>query len=547
VQRRGLPGDWRILRWLPLCIPGDQELQAWLACDDGEYEQWCRSRELQTAAEWIALYREASAWPQPPRISIVTPTYDTDINQLRECIESVRRQSYPYWQLCVVDDASSEPRVRATLDRYARRDPRIQVTALPRNQGICAATNAAIALVRGDWVAFLDHDDRLAPDALHWLASAIRHRPAADVFYSDRDMILADGRRGHHLLKPAWSPETLLSGNYAFHLVSYRRKLIERLGGVRARYEGSQDYDLLLRATELTREVWHIPRVLYHWREHEASIATNAAAKTYVYDAGKRALADAMKRRGLPLAVTDVAGFRGHYRVEPPYPEQERIAVLPVPVELADEDFAAWLERAIDASPARSDILVVLREDLRPKDSEAIRELARWLALPGVGFTTARVLSRDGRLAHAGIALSPAAEPLWLYRGSPGTEPGYMAYTSVMRNVSVPHPLCMAMRREAWLATGRLDQRFRGPHAVWDLALRAAKVGSRTVYVPYATFLEDDRAAPTVAKTWPDAARFSEKWREHLQAGDPCFPFGMSFRHNDMRPGAATIAIPISR
>jgi GT2 family glycosyltransferase len=502
---------------------------------------------LKTTDQWLGLYREAATKEKPPRISILTPTYNTDLQQLRACIDSVRQQTYPYWQLSIVDDASTESGVRQLLEEYASRDPRIRVTALPRNQGICAATNAAIAQASGDWLAFLDHDDRLAPDALHWLASAIRHRPAAEVFYSDRDMILADGRRGHHLLKPAWSPETLLSGNYAFHLISYRRKLIERLGGVRTRYEGSQDYDLLLRAAELTREIWHIPRVLYHWREHEASIATNAAAKTYVYDAGKRALADAMKRRGLPWAVTDVAGFRGHYRVEPPCPEQTRIAVLSAPAELADEDFAAWLERAVDASPERADILVVLREDLRPEDSEGIRELARWLALPGVGFATARLLSRDGRLAHAGISLSPAAEPLWLYRGCPDTEPGYMAYTSVMRNVSVPHPWCMAMRREAWLATGRLDQRLRGPHAMWDLALRAARADWRTIYVPYATFVEGNLAQAAVSETWPDAARFSEKWRDHLRAGDPCFPFGMSFAHNDMRPSEANIAVPISR
>ncbi len=540
-------GWWSPLRLLAPAAPSQGELDALLAAEWPEYANWFHSHEVADVATWTRLREQSLAWRRPPRISLVTPTYNTDPNQLEACLHSVRTQSYPFWQLCVVDDCSPMPDVLATLRRWASREPRIVVRQLDRNRGICAASNAAIGMATGDYVAFLDHDDVLAPDALHRLAEAVRDEPGVDIFYSDRDMLSVNGRRFMHLLKPAWSPETLLSGNYLFHLTAYRRTLLAELGGLRAGYEGSQDYDLALRATEVTTHIRHIPRVLYHWREHEASIATNAAAKRYVYDAGKAALADAMRRRGFEVPVSDVPGFRGHYRPELPLPQSVRVAVVRLEVEEGGAGYAVRLAGEVARQNASADVLVVLGPGVVPHAEAAVDELVRWLQLPGVGFATGRVVTHDGHLAHVGLVHRPSGVPLSLYERFAASEPGYMAYAAVMRNVSAPHPWCVAFRREAWDAVEGRCAAFAGPHAILDRALRCLEAGWRTVYVPYAEFLAAD--AVRFATPWvrDEAQAFAREWQMWLARGDPFYPWGMSLASANMTLTHPSPVPPVAR
>jgi len=240
-----------------------------------------------------------------PTISVITPVYNIKLTWLRSAVESVLHQSYPYWELCLADDASPDQSVADLLKDFERRDPRIRVVCLGHNQGISGASNAALKLASGEYLAFLDHDDELHPRALYEVARVLNRYPDTDLIFSDEDKLTLDGNRRDPVRKPGWSPKMFLTYNYLCHLVVCRRTLVEKAGGFRPGFEGSQDYDLLLRVTELTDRIRHIPKVLYHWRMIPGSAAQVVDAKSYAFERSKRALREAMARRGIDADVVD--------------------------------------------------------------------------------------------------------------------------------------------------------------------------------------------------------------------------------------------------
>jgi O-antigen biosynthesis protein len=300
--------------------PSEDQLRRWSVAVGLDYQAWCMHHGFVTLAEWWRQRdRAATGATNPLFISVLTPVHDTPVDFLREAVYSVMVQSNPYWELCIVDDASSAPDTLAELERLRGSDPRIRVERSDTNLGICDATNRALAIASAPYIAFLDHDDRLAPDALFHVAQAIAAEPGLDLVYSDRDLLDTDNYRTAPTFKPGWAPETLLGGNYMFHLMVYRRTLVERLGGYRPEFEGSQDLDLVLRTVETTPLVRHIPRVLYHWRQHEGSMALLPEQKPHIFAAGKAAVAAALERRGIEGRVEEIPDiWRGHYRIELP-------------------------------------------------------------------------------------------------------------------------------------------------------------------------------------------------------------------------------------
>ncbi len=240
-----------------------------------------------------------------PKFSIVVPTYNTPANFLDELIDCVHAQVYTNWELCFADDASPQPHVAKRLAAAAKQDPRIKYVIREKNGHISAATNSALDLATGDYIAFLDHDDLLPADALLHVAEAILAHPSADLLYTDEDKIDATGRRYDAQLKGAWSPEMAITHNYIHHLTVIRRSVVERAGRLRLGYEGAQDIDLLLRCFELieNQNVLHVPFVCYHWRAHEESTASKGDQKGYLFDAARRGIADAVQRRGLRAEV----------------------------------------------------------------------------------------------------------------------------------------------------------------------------------------------------------------------------------------------------
>src|SRR4029453_8252448 len=228
-----------------------------------------------------------------PMISIIVPVYNPEPNWLRDAIESVRAQYYDNWQLCIADDASSKQGVRALLADYDN-DPRIKVVFKPANEGISAASNAALALAEGEYVAFLDHDDELSPDALYQVVQLLNERRDLDFIYSDEDKRDPKGALASPFFKPDWSPDLEYSSNYVTHFSVYRRDIVENTGGFRSEFDGSQDYDLALRVTEQTDKMGHIRKILYTWRMVPGSAASSLAAKPYAYTAAKRALSESL-------------------------------------------------------------------------------------------------------------------------------------------------------------------------------------------------------------------------------------------------------------
>jgi glycosyltransferase involved in cell wall biosynthesis len=222
---------------------------------------------------------------------------------------------YPYWELCIADDASTKTYVRALLEEYTSKDPRIKVVFRDENGHIARASNSAIEIAIGEFVTLLDHDDLLTPDALYEVALLLNKHPDADMIYSDEDKVDETNKFKEPFFKPDWCPDSFLSRMYTCHLGTYRRSLVTEIGGFRAGYEGSQDYDLVLRLTEKTEKIFHIPKILYHWRIHPASTASSLDNKTYAIDASKKALLEAINRRGEPGVVTPAPGPNGYYVV----------------------------------------------------------------------------------------------------------------------------------------------------------------------------------------------------------------------------------------
>lgn len=509
-------------RWwsrIPPFVPTETELRQWASSHWVEYQAWLFHHGFLTLYDWQQLRRQALRWSSSPLISLVTPVFNTPLAYLRECIHSVQTQAYPYWELCLVNDGSHYPEILPYLKTCAQGDARIQLAHFPENRGICQATDQAIRMARGDYVAFLDHDDRLAPDALFHVAQMLMHFPNTDVIYSDRDMLSPEGIRFMHLFKPSWSPETLLSGNYLFHLVTYRRELLYQLGGVRVGLEGSQDYDLILRATDTPITVRHLPKVLYHWRQHQHSVSLEHNVKEYAYLAGIRALQETLQRRSLQGEVSENQElWRGHYHIHlyPPPPDSYHVIYLSSLDHYAQQINQACLEHS------QVLYLLILGPGLQPIHPQAIAELASWFQISQVGLVTGKVLDTQKKLLHTGLVQRPQGIPLALYEGFPETTAGYMATTSIVRNFSAPHPACCFIRRTLWQSLNGFNTDYLGPHAMLDFALRALQHGVRTVYTPFARFIAEDWQK---ANIWleNDRQRFSIQWKTWLTQGDPYY------------------------
>ncbi len=497
--------------------PTEAELKRWANSEWIEYQAWLFHHGFLSLYDWQQLRDNALSWQHRPFLSVVTPVYNTDSNYLRECIYSVQTQAYPDWEMCLVDDGSDNQATVAYLQALVIKDSRLRLRHFPSHQGICHATNQALAMACGEYIVFLDHDDRLAPDALYHIADTLRNHPDTDIIYSDRDSISENGSRFMHLFKPDWSPETLLSGNYLFHLVVYRRELLEQLGGVRIGLEGSQDYDLILRAQEIEPKVRHIPKVLYHWRQHKQSIALAENVKEYVYSAGVRAIQDTLKRRGLQGNVSENPHlWRGHYRIKLNQSPSNRYQCLHLNTL---QDYAVQINQAFEHD-TDCDCLVILGPSVQAVDREALTELMTWLQIPAVGIVTGKVLDTQGHLLHAGLVQRPSGIPLALYAGFPENTPGYMAITAIVRNLSTPHPACCVVERRLWNRLGGLNTDYIGPHALLDFALRALTTGKRIVYTPFARFKASQWQSPDA---WLDRQRFAEQWSTWLKQGDPYY------------------------
>lgn len=512
------------------------------------YLKLARPRAVAGAYQrWIAQEQVPSGkLRRHPLISIVMPVCDPRREWLEAAVGSVLAQSYECWQLCVCDDASREPWVTAYFESLG--DPRIQFVSSPQRLGISGATNRAGELADGEYVGFLDQDDLLAPFALQAIAEALQDGDA-DVIYSDEDRLDENGMRVEPIFKPGWSPDLLLCCNYITHFLVSNRQALARAGWLRGEYDGSQDYDLVLRLTDGAAAVRHVPRVLYHWRKHAGSTAAETRAKPYTHGAGKRALEDAVRRRGWDASVED-GPLPNTYRVRWPvsgaskasivicsrsprlakrvvgavgrmteYRNREIVMVeheietgLPVIRVPYSGPFHFARMNNLGARRATGDILVFLNDDVEPLDRRWLTALVEHVERPAVGIAGARLLYPSGAIQHAGMAVGIMEGVGHPYRDTFGS--AWWHWLPFTRNVAAVTGACLAIRRTVFEQLGGFDEAFPVNYNDADLCLRARETGYEVIYEPEAVLRHEECRTRTRGVRFGETELWEERWGE---------------------------------
>lgn len=500
-----------------------------------------------------------------PLISILMPTYDTDPKVLGEAIDSVLAQSYPNWELCIADDASGNDDTIRVLRAYSEVDPRLKIVFAEHNRGIAGASNRALALASGEWVGLLDHDDELKTDALYWVVELLNRCPDYDMVYSDEDKLDAKGELWDPFFKPDWSPDLLLSVNYIAHFTVIRRALMLAVGGFGEDVDGSQDYDLFLKVTELTDRIGHISRPLYSWRVVPGSTASDIEAKPAADTAGKRALRCAIERRGLNASVSSgvtATRYRVRYEVDK---RQELSIVIPTrdgvdllrtcidsvrdnaagihyemvvidnqssdPATLAyldqldrepwgrvvryNHEFSFSRQMNLGALCAAGELILILNNDTVVRTADWLEAMMEHAQRPEVGAVGARLVFPDGRAQHEGIVLGMGGPAYNLDTGH------YMELGAYVRDCAAVTAACVMMRASVFWAVGGLDERLRIAFNDVDLGIRLNERGFRVVYTPYAELDHDESASRKTLHPADDSAFFAWRWGEPTDVRDP--------------------------
>jgi GT2 family glycosyltransferase len=553
----------------------------------GEYGDWVRDFDTLSDADRAQIRAKIDKLPYVPKISVVMPVYETPAAILCEAIESVAQQIYPNWELCIADDASKSPHVRKLLDAYVQKDSRIKCIYRESNGHISAASNSALTLVTGDYVALLDHDDLLSEHALYMIANAIHQHPESEVFYSDEDKLSADGKRSDPHFKPDWSPELFYGQNYLNHLTVYKASAIKKAGGFRLGYEGSQDYDLALRViASTTGPIVHIPHVLYHWRIFEGAGTMSSQNLGKATDAARRALVEHFASRGIDVAVKDIHGsFHRVVRPDPVswpkisvvIPTRDYLEVLQIAVDglrtktdypnleivIADNDsthsetltYLASLQeqgiRVIECNGAfnysdinnkavattTGELVLLLNNDISMLDAGWLKEMARYFADPEVGIVGPKLLYPDGALQHAGVIIGIGGVAGHRCVGFPGDEPGRFGRLAIAQDVSCVTGACLLIRKSIYDEVDGLDaHNLRIAFNDVDLCLRVQEAGYRIIWTPFAVLVHHESKSRGNDLEGEKLARFQRevyfmrtRWGQRL-ISDPFFNPNLSLQ-----------------
>ena len=573
--------------------------------DDDGYGRWMKDFESRDP-EMLRL--KMTRFAEPPLISIIVPVFKTQPEFLKRAIESVIAQSYSHWELCLADDGSQSEELDALLHRYSRQDPRIRVTFRKERGGIAAASNTALELTSGAWIGLLDHDDELAPDALFYAAEAIAASPERDLIYSDEDKISEEGYRYDPFFKPDWSPDLLKSENYICHFLVFRKSLLARTGPFRSECDGSQDYDLILRLTEVSRSIYHIPRVLYHWRSVPASTASSSTVKGYAVDAAQRALSDHLQRAGSGTTV-ERGLHAGRWRVRYAIPKDTKVSIIVASggncdvlksnleslaskttyphyeIVVIDNSRANKIEQyigicakrmpnvryidwrhkpfnysAINNAAARqcdSPVLLFLNDDTSVIAPGWLTAMLELVMRPEVGAVGAKLLYPGRRIQHAGVVMGVFDNCGHAFKGLDGTQQHYFDLPDVIRNVSAVTGACLMTRTEVFWKVGGFDEdRLQVAFNDIDLCLKIGRAGYRVLYTPHALLTHHEAFSKTESDLIPhprEVAEMQAKWADVI-AADPFYSPNLSrttenysFRQKQADSGSQDVLQPNER
>lgn len=556
-----------------------------LAMIRANYQEWVKAYDTLTDADRRQMREHVSRFVHKPLISILMPTFNSDPYWLALAVASVRRQTYPHWELCIADDASTDARVRTLLSDLVRSDIRIRVSHRLANGHISAATNTALEMAQGEFITLLDQDDVFAEHALYLVAVTINANPNVDLIYSDEDKIDIKGRRFDPYFKPDWNPELIRCQNLISHLGVYRSEVVRALGGFREGYEGAQDWDLALRVAEQSfggERIRHIPHVLYHWRTHPGSTSSGIKVKSYAIAAAQRAVQDHMARSQVSAEVLPHPFIPGQHRIRYSIAEPLPLVSIIIPTrngltlldrclttlrdltsyknyeivvvdnQSDDPQTLAFLTRqsaegtirllrydapfnysAINNAAvlqSRGDMLCFLNNDVEIVDPDWLTELVSHAVRPGVGAVGARLFYPDGRIQHAGVVSGIRDVAAHIYAGYDSSERGMGGRAVHVQNLSVVTGACLAVNRRAFDHVGGFDE-INLPVAFndVDLCLRLLMHGYRNIWTPYATLIHHESATRGQDDTPEKQKRFSrefkfmrERWSD-LLSYDPAY------------------------
>lgn len=526
-----------------------------------------------------------------PQFSVVVPLYRTPIEYLDALIRSVQAQTYAGWKLYLSNGSGEDATLKRALQDWAGREPRIRVIENEEQLDIAENTNRALAQADGDFIVFADHDDMLAPDALYECAKVLNQFRDTDLLYTDEDKISMDGREHYQPhFKPDFNIDLLRSANYMCHLLVVRRTLVEEAGYLDGRYNGSQDYDFILRCIERTQAIRHIPKILYHWRMHPNSVAGNPDSKRYAYEAGRKAILAHYQRTGIRADVEFLSpGFyRSVYRVE----EEPLLSII-----IPNKDHRADLQRCLESirkhadyrnyevlivennstgqeileyyrqleeeddtvrvlrwqggfnyaaiqnyavRQAKGSYVLLLNNDTWMAEGSSIRQMLAYAMRPDVGIVGAKLLYPDDTIQHAGVIVGLGGVAGHAFTGLPAQAPGYFCRITCAQEYSAVTAACMMVRKSVYEEIGGMDTDLEVAFNDTDFCLRAGEHGYRIVYQPTAVWYHDESKTRGAEDTEEKLERFrreveffQRRWKDFLENGDPCYNPNLTLEKHD--------------
>ena len=553
-----------------------------------DYEQWI----LKHRPDKKTLRKQKkTVFQKKPLISIVIPLYQTPEPYLRELIDSVKAQSYENWQLCLAD-GSPDDRLKGFLDRNYGKENRIVYRKLEQNGGISVNTNEAVMLATGEYLMLCDHDDTLEPDALYEITKAINEKDAPDVLYTDEDKVSMDGK---HYFDPNFKPDynlfRLRENNYICHIFVVKKALTDRVGLLRAEFDGAQDYDFIFRCCEEADKVVHIPKVLYHWRCHMDSTAADPESKAYAYQAGRRAIKEHYQRMGIDASV-EMTERPGWYRSYVKIQDNPKISII-----IPNKDHIEDLELCLFSLTKRStyknyEILIVENNSEKPETFEYYKKLPdrypkvkvltwekefnysainnfaakqaegvyllflnndveiltpQWMEemlqicqQKDVAITGAKLYYPDDTIQHAGVVLGLGGIAGHIMCKASREDPGYFGRTVTVQEISAVTAACMMIRTEDFWNAGGFDETFQVAFNDIDLCMKVRAAGKKIVFTPYAELYHYESKSRGLEDTPEKQFRFDKevkafeaKGSEQLAKGDPYYSPNLSVTEGD--------------
>lgn len=562
---QGMDHDYDYGEWYHLTKPGDQEL-----------------------AE-----QRGHVFPFEPKLSVVIPVFKTPERYLRELLDSILAQTYTNWEVCIADGSPRGEGVERILKKYADRDDRFCYEILGENRGISGNTNAALEMAGGDFIILADHDDTLTPNAFYEVVKSLNDHPDCDVLYSDEDKLDMDGKAlfDPHF-KPDFNPDLLTSVNYICHLFVVRRELLKRVGGFRQEFDGAQDYDFIFRCTEVARKICHIPKVLYHWRCHQNSTASNPESKLYAFEAGSRAVMDHYKRVGIraervekgvdygiyhtifqiegePLVSVIIPNKdhsrdldvcvrslmdRSSYRnlefviVENNSTEPETFAYYKKMEESHENFHVVTWDKGFNyssinnygASFAKGEYLLLLNNDTELIDPDSIKEMLGFCQREDVGIVGARLLYQDDTIQHAGVVIGFGGIAGHTFIGLHKAENSYFHRAMCAQDYSAVTAACLMTKKAVFQEAGGLSEELAVAFNDIDFCMKVRAMGKLVVYAPYASLYHYESKSRGLENTPEKVARFNRevaifirKWPDMIKNGDPFYNPNLTLRKSN--------------